>query len=72
MEFLKNKGIGTSIYYPKPLHLQKCFEYLGHKEGDFPVTEKMCKQILALPIYPELRDDEVSSICEAIKEFYNK
>lgn len=70
MEFLKNKGIGTSIYYPKPLHLQKCFEYLGHKEGDFPVTEKMCKQILALPIYPELRDDEVSSICEAIKEFY--
>lgn len=72
MEFLKNKGIGTSVYYPKPLHLQKCFEYLGHKEGDFPVTEKMCKQILALPIYPELRDDEVSSICEAIKEFYNK
>lgn len=72
MEFLKNKGIGTSIYYPKPLHLQKCFEYLGHKEGDFPVTEKMCKQILALPIYPELRDDEVLSICEAIKEFYNK
>ena len=70
MEFLKNKGIGTSIYYPKPLHLQKCFEYLGHKEGDFPVTEKMCKQILALPIYPELRDDEVLSICEAIKEFY--
>ena len=70
-EFLKSKGVATSIYYPKPLHLQKCFEYLGYKEGQFPVTEKMCKQILALPIYPELTNEEVQYICECIKEFYN-
>lgn len=70
-EHLKSKGIATSIYYPKPLHLQKCFEYLGYKEGQFPVTEKMCKQILALPIYPELRNEEVEYICACIKEFYN-
>lgn len=70
-EFLKSKGVATSIYYPKPLHLQKCFEYLGYKEGQFPVTEKMCKQILALPIYPELTNEEVEYICECIKEFYN-
>ncbi|MEW8992871.1 DegT/DnrJ/EryC1/StrS family aminotransferase [Clostridium sp.] len=70
-EYLKSKGVATSIYYPKPLHLQKCFEYLGYKEGQFPVTERMCKQILALPIYPELTNEEVQYICECIKEFYN-
>lgn len=70
-EYLKSKGVATSIYYPKPLHLQKCFEYLGYKEGQFPVTEKMCEQILALPIYPELTNEEVQYICECIKEYYN-
>jgi UDP-2-acetamido-2-deoxy-ribo-hexuluronate aminotransferase len=70
-EHLKSKGVATSIYYPKPLHLQKCFEYLGYKEGQFPVTEKMCEQILALPIYPELTNEEIEYICECIKEFYN-
>jgi len=67
---LKEKGIGTSIYYPIPLHLQKCFAYLGYKEGDFPVAERVCKEILALPIYPELRDDEVEYVCDAIESFY--
>jgi dTDP-4-amino-4,6-dideoxygalactose transaminase len=68
--FLKEKGIGTSIYYPLPLHLQKCFAYLGYKEGDFPVAERVCKEILALPMYPELRDDEVEYVCDAISSFY--
>jgi len=68
--FLKEKGIGTSIYYPLPLHLQKCFAYLGYKEGDFPVAERVCKEILALPMYPELRDDEVDYVCDAIASFY--
>lgn len=70
-EFLKSKGVATSVYYPRPLHLQKCFEYLGYKEGQFPVTEKMCNQILALPIYPELTNEEVEYVCQCIKEFYN-
>ncbi len=68
--FLRSKGVATSIYYPKPLHLQKCFEYLGYKEGQFPVTESMCKKILALPIYPELRNEEVEYVCDCIREFY--
>ena len=69
-EYLKSKEIGTSIYYPIPLHLQKCFEYLGYKKGDFPVSEKLCKTALALPMFPELSEDEVSFVCESIKEFY--
>lgn len=71
-QHLKEKGIGTSIYYPKPLHLQKCFAYLGHKEGDFPVAERVSKEILALPMYPELGDDEVDCVCDQIAAFYGK
>jgi dTDP-4-amino-4,6-dideoxygalactose transaminase len=70
--YLKGKGIGTSIYYPVPLHLQKCFEYLGHKKGDFPVAERLCEKVLALPMFPELTEDEVGYVCESIKEFYKR
>lgn len=70
--YLKEKGIGTSVYYPKPLHLQKCFEYLGYKKGDFPVAERVSDQVLALPIFPELRDNEIDYVCDAIKAFYGK
>ena len=69
---LKSKEIGTSIYYPLPLHLQKCFEYLGYKKGDFPVAEKLCETVLALPMFPELTEDEVAFVCESIMEFYRK
>lgn len=70
--FFKANEIGYSIYYPMPLHLQKCFSYLGYKEGDFPVAEKTCKEIIALPIYPEITLDEVTYVCEKIREFYKK
>jgi dTDP-4-amino-4,6-dideoxygalactose transaminase len=70
--YLKEKNIGTSIYYPRPLHLQKCFTYLGYKEGDFPVAERVCKEILALPMYPELTDDEVDYVCDSIEAFYRR
>lgn len=71
-EHLKKNEIGYSIYYPMPLHLQKCFEYLGYKKGDFPVAEKVSKEIIALPIYPEITVDEVEYVCETIKNFYRK
>jgi dTDP-4-amino-4,6-dideoxygalactose transaminase len=69
---LQSKEIGTSIYYPVPLHLQKCFEYLGYKKGDFPAAERLCETALALPMFPELTEDEVSFVCESIREFYLK
>ncbi|KAJ53384.1 dTDP-4-amino-4,6-dideoxygalactose transaminase [Clostridium tetanomorphum] len=70
--YLKDNGVGTSIYYPIPLHLQNCFSYLGYKKGDFPIAEKACNEVLALPIYPEITEDEVEYVCEKIKEFYKK
>ncbi|WP_411680828.1 DegT/DnrJ/EryC1/StrS family aminotransferase [Clostridium thailandense] len=70
--FLKENEIGYSIYYPIPLHMQKCFSYLGHKKGDFPVAEKISQEILALPIYPEITEEEVDFVCETIKKFYRK
>jgi len=69
---LSSKGIGTTVYYPVPLHLQKCFEYLGYRKGDFPVSERLCGTVLALPMFPELTEAEVSFVCESIREFYLK
>ena len=67
---LKENGIGTSVYYPIPLHLQKCFENLGYKKGDFPIAEKLCEKALALPMFPELTVDEIDYICDTVRKFY--
>jgi dTDP-4-amino-4,6-dideoxygalactose transaminase len=68
--FLRRQGVETEIYYPIPLHLQKCFEYLGHKEGDFPRAEAAALDALALPIYPELTEEQQSYVVEQISAFY--
>jgi dTDP-4-amino-4,6-dideoxygalactose transaminase len=68
--FLKEKGIGTEVYYPLPLHLQECFASLGHKPGDFPESEKAANETLALPVYPELSDTQAGYVVDSIGEFY--
>ena len=70
-ECLQKAGISTAIYYPVPLHLQPCFSYLGYKEGDFPEAERACKEVLALPIYPEMSLEQVTYVCATIAEFYS-
>jgi len=69
-EYLSGHGIGTEVYYPQPLHLQKALADLGYQLGDFPVSEKAANEVLALPMYPELRVDELESVVEAIRRFY--
>ena len=68
--WLREQGIGTSVYYPLPLHLQPCFQYLGYTQGAFPVSEQAALSVLALPVYPELTESEIMTVCHAIEQFY--
>jgi dTDP-4-amino-4,6-dideoxygalactose transaminase len=70
-EFLAARKIGSEIYYPLPLHLQPVFSYLGLKSGDLPVSEQAAREVLALPMFPELGEDEIRCVVESIAEFYS-
>jgi dTDP-4-amino-4,6-dideoxygalactose transaminase len=69
-DYLSKRDIGTEIYYPVPLHLQKCFAYLEHQAGDFPESERAAQQTLALPIYPELSDEQLNYVVASVAQFY--
>lgn len=70
-KYLKEKGIPSMVYYPKPLHLQTAFSYLKYKEGDLPVSEALSKTVLSLPMHPYLKLEDIEKVCEQIK-FYLK
>ncbi len=69
-KYLKEKEIGTKVYYPLPLHLQECFQKLEYRKGDLPISEKATSEVLSLPIFPELTEDEIAYTCDSIKEFF--
>lgn len=69
--FMNDAGIGTEVYYPLPLHLQECFSELNYKKGDFPAAEHAAGHTLALPVYPEMSDDQRAYVVEKIKAFYS-
>jgi len=67
-EFLKEKGISAGIHYPTPLPLLNAYDYLGHKPGDFPVSERLANEILSLPMYPELSNEQVESVADSVRK----
>ena len=68
---LKEKDVGTEVYYPVPFHIQECFAYLGYMEGDFPESERAARETLALPVYPEISSDQQSYVVNCLMRFYN-
>ncbi|MBC8089389.1 MAG: DegT/DnrJ/EryC1/StrS family aminotransferase [Phycisphaerae bacterium] len=69
---LKGLGIGHSVYYPMPLHLQTCFAYLGYREGQCPESERAAKEVLSLPIYPELTRGQLDEVVSAVRSFFGR
>lgn len=71
LEGLNKAGISASVYYPIPLHLQPVYKYLGYKEGDFPVAERACKEVIALPIYPHIKKGQIEYVVKTLKWLVN-
>jgi dTDP-4-amino-4,6-dideoxygalactose transaminase len=68
-QFLSERGIGTGVHYPVPIHLQQASAFLGYRQGDFPVTERLANEVVSLPMYPELSDTQVDTVAGAVAEF---
>ena len=71
MKCMKDKGIDTLVHYPRPVYLQKVYKYLGYKKGSFKKTEKFSSEILSLPIFPEMEEEEIKYVINSILEFYD-
>jgi dTDP-4-amino-4,6-dideoxygalactose transaminase len=71
-EYLAGRGVGSGLYYPLGLHLQECFRVLGGTPGDLPVTEALTREVVSLPIFPELTEGQIGEVGEAIREFYSR
>lgn len=69
-KYLAESKIGSVVFYPKPLYLQQCFKHLGYQEGDLPVAEKLCSEVLSLPVYPELTQDQIEYVAGTVTKFY--
>lgn len=69
-KYLEKNGISTVIHYPTPIHLQPVYKNLGYKKGDFPITETLAKKTISLPMFPEIKDEEIEYVCEKIRRFY--
>ena len=69
---LQRLGVSTIIYYPIPIHLQPAYKTLGYKKGSLPITEKVCSQVISLPIFPELKSIEQAYVIDKIKEIFKK
>lgn len=71
MKYLNEKGIQTGLHYPMPLHFQKAFSHMNFKKGDFPAAEKGCDEILSIPMFPEMTDEQINYVCDMIKSFHD-
>ena len=71
-KYLNERKIGNSVYYPLPLHLQPCFAYLGYKQGSMPESERAAREVLSLPVYPELSRAQLDEVVSAVRGFFSR
>ena len=71
-KYLVENGVGSAVFYPKPLHVQDCFRELGYREGDMPVAERLCSEVLSLPVYPELQPEQIEYVAGTVLKFYGR
>ena len=71
-QYLKEQGVHTLVHYPVPVHLQPAYENLGYSQGSFPNTELISREVLSLPLYPELSEEDVHRVCRVILDFFNQ
>ena len=69
-QFLGDHEIGTGVYYPGPLHLEEAYSYLGYKPGDMPEAELACKEVLSIPVYPEMTEEQLEFVVKTVKAFF--
>jgi dTDP-4-amino-4,6-dideoxygalactose transaminase len=69
---LAARGVETAIHYPLPLHLQPAYAFLGHRRGDFPVTEEACETVLSLPLFARMSDEQVAAVTSGVREFFER
>jgi len=69
-DYLKENSIGFDIYYPVPLHLQECYNDLGYKKGELPISEKLAEKVISIPVFPEMTEDQQAYVIESLKKFY--
>ena len=72
VEFLKENGVSTAVYYPVPVQMLQVYKYLGYKEGDLPVADETCKLTFALPMYPEIKREQQEYVASCMKKFLQK
>ena len=70
-DYLTENSVNVGLHYPIPLHLQECFKYLGYKKSDFPNSERNAEAGLSLPMFPEMKDEQINYVIRKIKDFFN-
>jgi len=70
VEYLHSKGVIALVHYPKPIHMHEAYQYLGYRAGAFPVAERLCNEVISLPLFPEITDEQIAFVADNVRTFF--